>query len=144
MYMNEKMDEGDIILQSSTSISLDDTTETLHDRLSIMGRDLILKAIPEIVSGNINRIKQNNPKIALYIDEMQNGANSQEVLKKAINNGDITRQQWNNAKPLLQKYGKQVGINISNDDVQNIEKEFSNVNNNFNKNRNNKNIDFRF
>ena len=59
MYMNEKMDEGDIILQSSTSISLDDTTETLHDRLSIMGRDLILKAIPEIVSGNINRIKQN-------------------------------------------------------------------------------------
>lgn len=59
MYMNEKMDEGDIILQSSTSISLDDTTETLHDRLSIMGRDLILDAIPKIVSGNINRIKQN-------------------------------------------------------------------------------------
>ncbi len=60
MYMNEKMDEGDIILQSSTKISLEDTTETLHDRLSIMGRDLILDAIPKIVSGNINRIKQNN------------------------------------------------------------------------------------
>ena len=75
---------------------------------------------------------------------MQNGANSQEVLKKAINNGDITRQQWNNAKPLLQKYGKQVGINISNDDVQNIENEFRNVNNNFNKNRGNKNNGFRF
>ena len=65
MYMNEKMDEGDIILQSSTSISLDDTTETLHDRLSIMGRDLILDAIPKIVSGNINRIKQNE-KDATY------------------------------------------------------------------------------
>ena len=65
MYMNEKMDEGDIILQSSTSISLDDTTETLHDRLSIMGRDLILDAIPKIVSGNINRIKQNG-KDATY------------------------------------------------------------------------------
>ena len=74
----------------------------------------------QIINMMINRIKQNNPKIALYIDEMQNGANSQEVLKKAINNGDITRQQWNNAKPLLQKYGKQVGINISNDDVQNM------------------------
>lgn len=98
----------------------------------------------QIINMMINRIKQNNPKIALYIDEMQNGANSQEVLKKAINNGDITRQQWNNAKPLLQKYGKQVGINISNDDVQNIEKEFSNVNNNFNKNRGNKNNGFRF
>ena len=65
MYMNEKMDEGDIILQSSTSISLEDTTETLHDRLSIMGRDLILDAIPKIVSGNINRIKQNE-KDATY------------------------------------------------------------------------------
>ena len=63
MYMNEKMDEGDIILQSSTSISLDDTTETLHDRLSIMGRDLILDAIPKIVSGNINRIKQNEDEV---------------------------------------------------------------------------------
>ena len=98
----------------------------------------------QIINMMINRIKQNNPKIALYIDEMQNGANSQEVLKKAINNGDITRQQWNNAKPLLQKYGKQVGINISNDDVQNIDNEFRNVNNNFNKNRNNNNNVFRF
>ena len=98
----------------------------------------------QIINMMINRIKQNNPKIAVYIDEMQNGANSQEVLKKAINNGDITRQQWNNAKPLLQKYGKQVGINISNDDVQNIEKELRNVNNNFNKNRNNNNNVFRF
>lgn len=98
----------------------------------------------QIINMMINRIKQNNPKISSYIDELQNGANSQEVLKKAINNGDITRQQWNNAKPLLQKYGKQVGINISNDDVQNIEKEFRNVNNNFNKNRGNKNNGFRF
>ena len=99
----------------------------------------------QIINMMINRIKQNNPKIALYIDEMQNGANSQEVLKKAINNGDITRQQWNNAKPLLQKYGKQVGINISNDDVQTIENEFRTVNNNFNKNRNNNNNNvFRF
>ena len=59
MYMNDKMDEGDIIMQRETIITDDDTTETLHDRLSIIGRDLILEAIPKIISGDIKRIKQN-------------------------------------------------------------------------------------
>lgn len=58
MYMNDKMDEGDIILQKETQITDEDTTETLHDRLSLIGRDLILEAIPKIVKG-VKRIKQN-------------------------------------------------------------------------------------
>lgn len=58
MYMNDKMDEGDIILQKETQITDEDTTETLHDRLSLIGCDLILEAIPKIVKG-IKRIKQN-------------------------------------------------------------------------------------
>lgn len=60
MYMNEKMDEGDIILQKETCISDSDTLESLHDRLSLIGRELILDAIPKIVSGSIERIKQND------------------------------------------------------------------------------------
>lgn len=60
MYMNEKMDEGDIILQKETSISDSDTLESLHDRLSLIGRDLILDAIPKIVAGDIKCIKQND------------------------------------------------------------------------------------
>ena len=58
MYINDKMDEGDIILQKETQITDEDTTETLHDRLSLIGRDLILEAIPKIVKG-VKRIKQN-------------------------------------------------------------------------------------
>ena len=58
MYMNDKMDEGDIILQKETQITDEDTTETLHDRLSLIGRDLILEAIPKIVKG-VKRKKQN-------------------------------------------------------------------------------------
>ena len=59
MYMNDKMDEGDIILQKETQITDEDTTNSLHDRLSLIGRDLILEAIPKIVKGKIKRIKQN-------------------------------------------------------------------------------------
>ena len=58
MYMDEKMDEGDIISQRETIISDNDTTEILHDRLSIMGRDLLLGTLPSIFEGTNDRIKQ--------------------------------------------------------------------------------------
>lgn len=60
MYMNNKMDEGDIISQKETKIEESDTLETLHDRLSLIGRDLLIETIPNIINKNINRIKQNN------------------------------------------------------------------------------------
>lgn len=60
MYMNEKMDEGDIILQKETKIEQTDTLETLHDRLSLIGKELIIEAIPKIVNNEIIRIKQNS------------------------------------------------------------------------------------
>jgi len=60
MYMNEKMDEGDIITQKSTIISDEDTVSTLHDRLSLMGTELIIETIPKIINNEITRIKQND------------------------------------------------------------------------------------
>jgi len=60
MYMNEKMDEGDIITQKSTLISDTDTVSTLHDRLSLMGTELIIETIPKIINNEITRIKQND------------------------------------------------------------------------------------
>ena len=58
MYMNEKMDEGDIITQVATPISEFDTTSTLHDRLSQIGSRLIIDVIPKIVNNQITRVKQ--------------------------------------------------------------------------------------
>jgi len=65
MYMDEKMDEGDIISQKETMISESDTTEILHDRLSIMGRDLLFETLPAIFEGIAPRTKQNH-EIATY------------------------------------------------------------------------------
>lgn len=58
MYMDEKMDQGDIITQEETEILKSDNLESLHDRLSLMGRDLLIKTLPSIMAGENKRIKQ--------------------------------------------------------------------------------------
>ncbi|HHT38316.1 MAG TPA: methionyl-tRNA formyltransferase [Mollicutes bacterium] len=58
MYMTEKMDAGDIISQREEVILPTDNVGTLHDRLSLLGRDLMLETLPDIISGNINPIRQ--------------------------------------------------------------------------------------
>lgn len=65
MYMNEGMDTGDIISTKEVSISNTDTMSILHDKLSIIGKNLLLDTLPNIISGNITRIKQND-SIATY------------------------------------------------------------------------------
>lgn len=65
MYMDNKMDTGDIISYKEINISDTDTTSILHDKLKIIGRDLLLETLPNIISGNINRIKQDD-SIATY------------------------------------------------------------------------------
>ena len=59
MKMKEKMDAGDIISQVKTEILDDDKVGTLHDKLSVLARDLLLSTIPNIISGNINLVRQN-------------------------------------------------------------------------------------
>lgn len=58
MYMDTKMDTGDIISKSETDITKEDTLGSLHDRLSEMGKDLLLETLPNIIKGNIKRVKQ--------------------------------------------------------------------------------------
>ena len=63
MYMDTKMDSGDIISQKETKITKDDTLGTLHDRLSEMGKDLLMETLPNIISGNIKPIKQDENEV---------------------------------------------------------------------------------
>ncbi len=60
MYMNEGMDQGDIISQEEIEITNEDTASTLHDKLSILGRDLLLKTLPSIIEGTNQRIPQDH------------------------------------------------------------------------------------
>ena len=59
MYMNDRMDAGDIISSKEELIKDDDTFSTLYDRLKIIGRDLLMETLPSIINGTNNRIPQN-------------------------------------------------------------------------------------
>ncbi len=63
MYMEEKMDAGDILSQKETTISNIDTLETLHHRLSLMGKELLLETLPNLVSGKITPVKQDEEEV---------------------------------------------------------------------------------
>ena len=60
MYMDIGMDTGDIITQEEIKIGDDDTVGTIHDKLSILGSELLLKTLPDIVNGKNTRTKQND------------------------------------------------------------------------------------
>lgn len=60
MYMDESMDTGDIIAIKSIPINIEDTVETMHDKLSLLGSTLLEETLPSIINGTNKRIKQNN------------------------------------------------------------------------------------
>ncbi len=53
MKMDEGMDTGDILSMESVDIHEEDTAQTLHDRLAILGATCLLKTIPGYVQGSI-------------------------------------------------------------------------------------------
>jgi len=48
----EKVDTGNIYVQEKVKINPDDNFETLHDRMSLIGAELVLKTVTMIESGN--------------------------------------------------------------------------------------------
>lgn len=60
MHMSSRMDEGDIISQVEVEITDTDTASTLHDKLCLAGRDLLLETLPSIIEGTATRTPQDN------------------------------------------------------------------------------------
>lgn len=56
----EKVDTGNIYLQVKVSIFPEDNFGTLHDRLSELGADVVMKTIDMIESGNYQLLKQDD------------------------------------------------------------------------------------
>ena len=51
--LNERIDEGGILLQEKTPISPDDNAGTLHDRLMMIGKDLVLRTVEGLADGTL-------------------------------------------------------------------------------------------
>ena len=63
MYMDVGMDDGDIITEESLPISSTEHIDELRSRLSILGRDLLIKTLPSIIDGTATRTKQNEEEV---------------------------------------------------------------------------------
>ena len=70
MHMNAGLDTGDIITQRPILIDDSDTAETLHDKLSILGRDLLLDTMPSIIDGTAPSIPQDD-SISTYASNIK-------------------------------------------------------------------------
>ncbi|MBQ2539519.1 MAG: methionyl-tRNA formyltransferase [Bacteroidales bacterium] len=52
--LNERIDEGGILLQRTTPITPDDNAETLHDRLASMGSQLVVETLHGLQQGTLH------------------------------------------------------------------------------------------
>lgn len=63
IYMAEGMDSGDIIAQEKVKIEDTDNVGTIHDKLSVLGANLLLKTLPSIFDGTNKRIPQDESEV---------------------------------------------------------------------------------
>jgi len=87
MYMNERMDEGDIISQKEVEITDTDTASSLHQKLCILGRDLLLETLPSIIEGTNTRTKQDSQEAtyAFTIKKEDEKINFKDTKKQIYN-----------------------------------------------------------
>lgn len=58
MYMAKGMDTGDMLLKQSIAISPQDTYGSIHDKLSVIGANILLETIEGLQNGTLQRIPQ--------------------------------------------------------------------------------------
>lgn len=63
MYMDKRMDAGDIISQRAIPLTNDMNLDIAYKKLAIIGRDLLIETIPSIINGTNNRIHQDENEV---------------------------------------------------------------------------------
>ncbi|BDZ30799.1 methionyl-tRNA formyltransferase [Lactiplantibacillus sp. WILCCON 0030] len=58
IYMIKKMDAGDMLAQRALPITAQDDTGTLFEKLSVIGRDLLLETLPKLIAGTLTATPQ--------------------------------------------------------------------------------------
>jgi len=57
-FIDEKMDTGEMILQTKTPIGEFETAGKLHDRMAVLGAGLLVETLAQIATGNVQRQPQ--------------------------------------------------------------------------------------
>ena len=57
-FIEKEIDTGAVLLQNKTNIKLDDTAGSLHDKLMILGADLVIETCNTILKGKLQSVNQ--------------------------------------------------------------------------------------
>jgi methionyl-tRNA formyltransferase len=93
MKMDAGMDTGEILSQEKTPIEFTDNSQTLHDRLAEIGAALLVKIIPDFISGKI----QPRP-------QPTEGVSHASKIKKSdgqVNWNQPARAVWNHVRAMI-------------------------------------------
>jgi methionyl-tRNA formyltransferase len=70
MYMDEGLDTGDVLLEETLEIGMQETTGELHDRLAALAAPCLLQALELLAAGNAPRMPQ-APEKATYAPKLK-------------------------------------------------------------------------
>lgn len=59
-FLTHEIDTGEIIFQEKTVIEDNDNVETVHDKLMVLGAQLVLKTIDAVIDNSIQSVSQND------------------------------------------------------------------------------------
>lgn len=88
-YINEKIDEGNILLQEELDIFPDENAGSLHDRLMKMGASLIVKTLDGLSEDSLNEKPQ---------PQVENPKNAFKIFK------EDTRINWNEGSEVIHNF----------------------------------------
>ncbi|WP_125762365.1 methionyl-tRNA formyltransferase [Levilactobacillus mulengensis] len=63
MFMEKKMDAGAVLAQQAMPITDQDDVGSMFDKLSLLGRDLLLETLPKLLAGEITPVPQDESKV---------------------------------------------------------------------------------
>lgn len=88
MYMEKRMDAGDIISQRTVPITPYDDTGSMFEKLSLIGKDLLMETLPLFFEGKLNPRKQNeeqatySPNITREQEQIDWKSSAEEIERK--------------------------------------------------------------
>lgn len=84
MFMDEGMDTGDMLLKEEIEITDNDNFETIHDKLKVVGAELLVETLDKVIDGKVERIKQSSqctiaPMISKEMTKIDFNKTSREI-----------------------------------------------------------------
>ena len=102
MFTDIGMDTGDMLLKREVVIDSDDTYETLSDKLSHAGAELLTETLDRLASGTLKRIPQNNDEATVcHLITKQDGILRFDVASKAVHDRVRAMNPWPTATAQL-------------------------------------------